>query len=297
MSQNKPLRIRDNRESGYYRLDTAFIKGGWARKLGPYALAVYNVLACFADNNTQTAYPSYDTIAELAGCSRRTVGKMLGRLEHYNLLTRDRRFNAEGQASNLFTLLHPDEWLWPDGVSKPPEEAVTAITKAVRAPDALAEPVGASGALTERAPGAYELTPDSLSNPSLKEGPAEAAPAPPAQSSKSQSKSKSRRPKHPAVERYRQVTGRYPRRAAEPLILECAIETEADLALWEKIIRAYVGCGWNAMNVTGMCDFYRRREIPNTRPNKSLNGGHYYDKKNRNRFKSFYRAGTEADFE
>jgi hypothetical protein len=66
----------------------------------------------------------------------------------------------------------------------------------------------------------------------------------------------------PAIEIYRRVTGRYPARAGEALVLEAEIESEADRRRWEQVIRCYIGCGWNPQNLSGMLDYYRRGELP-----------------------------------
>lgn len=78
-------------------------------------------------------------------------------------------------------------------------------------------------------------------------------------------------PPPPSVETYRTVAKRYPDKATWPII-ELTVGSEPDnLAFWEQIIRAYIGCGWNKLNVTAMLDFYRRRVLPSTKP-KEQNG-------------------------
>jgi hypothetical protein len=83
-------------------------------------------------------------------------------------------------------------------------------------------------------------------------------------------------PKHPASETYRQVTGRYPPTAAEPLIQAAGIEAAADLQFWEQVIRHYIGTGWNRQNISAMLEFHGRRQLPGTRPgSKNFSGGQY----------------------
>lgn len=73
------------------------------------------------------------------------------------------------------------------------------------------------------------------------------------------------------IETYRTVANRYPDKATWPII-ELTVGSEPDnLAFWEQVIRAYIGCGWNKLNVTAMLDFYRRRVLPSTKP-KEQNG-------------------------
>jgi hypothetical protein len=91
--------------------------------------------------------------------------------------------------------------------------------------------------------------------------------------------------KHPAIEIYRQVTGRYPPPAAEPLITEAGIETAQEQQLWEKVIRSFICCGWRAQNIVGMLDFYHRQEIPGTRPRRDARSGSRW---------GGYNGGTQA---
>ena len=101
--------------NGHYRIDTQFVRGAWARRVGAYGVAVYNVLVSYADNETGQAWPSHQTIAGHLGCSRRTVIRTIGVLERYNIIRRTGRANENGRRSNLYTLLPPDQWQRPDG--------------------------------------------------------------------------------------------------------------------------------------------------------------------------------------
>jgi hypothetical protein len=76
----------------------------------------------------------------------------------------------------------------------------------------------------------------------------------------------------PALDIYRHVTGRYPPKGAEPLILEAGITTEPDRQRWERVIRCYIGCGWNPRNIQGMLDYYRRGELPGRRQDSPRGG-------------------------
>jgi len=55
--------------------------------LGPYGLAVYMVLARYANNETQECWPSTRKIAELTGMSRTTVKKELRTLQRLGVVT------------------------------------------------------------------------------------------------------------------------------------------------------------------------------------------------------------------
>ena len=68
-----------------------------------------------------------------------------------------------------------------------------------------------------------------------------------------------------AVQAYREVVNRFPDKAVWGLVAETVGEKEADLEFWKKVVRAWIGCGWNKLNVTGMMECYKRREIPGTK--------------------------------
>ncbi len=67
-----PDRLRDKRPAYYaiYKRDFALFAKTPAKQR-PYAIAAYNVIGYHANNQTDTAFPSYNTIAELSGMSRR----------------------------------------------------------------------------------------------------------------------------------------------------------------------------------------------------------------------------------
>ena len=78
--------------------------------------------------------------------------------------------------------------------------------------------------------------------------------------------SKSKRPPTPeAVKVFRENAACYPAKSWYPDIVEAVGEESADLELWGRVVKAYVGQGWNPTNVANMLDFYGRREIPTTK--------------------------------
>jgi hypothetical protein len=89
---------------------------------------------------------------------------------------------------------------------------------------------------------------------------------------------------HPAVEIYLRVTGlpELPKRA-ETLIVKARIEMEAQMQLWETVVRNYIGCGWNPQNVVNMLGYYNRGEIPAVKKPEPAETG--------------YQFGTIEDFE
>ncbi len=90
---------------GRFFIDNVFFRGNWAMVVGPYGIAVYNVLALHADAITQTCWPSYETIAELAGMSRSQAAEVIRDLAIRRII----RIGKKNR-HNVYTLLHPDEW-------------------------------------------------------------------------------------------------------------------------------------------------------------------------------------------
>lgn len=170
--------VRDNRKSGYFTIDTTFIRGGWAAALGAYGIAVYNVLACHADNDSQRSHASLKTIAELIGASRRQVRRSISDLRAGGLIrVTERRRTDGGRSSNLIELIDQAHWLTPETIRNNRASHSTP-------PDSQSQ----GGGLTVPGGGDsqsyHELTP-LITNPSLKESgeqktpPAPASPPPP----------------------------------------------------------------------------------------------------------------------
>lgn len=67
----------------YYILKTDFLK---AREVGPFAWAIYNCL-CYHANQSQIAFPSYQTIADECGIGKGTVSRHVDSLVRAGLVT------------------------------------------------------------------------------------------------------------------------------------------------------------------------------------------------------------------
>jgi len=125
--QNKNLSIR--RERPFVMVDHAVVMNGM---LSVYELAVYVVLCAYADHQDATCFPSYQTIARRAGCSRRKAIDTIARLESLGLIRKELRHNSCGDnTSNLYTIVS----LPP--LCAPPGDAEQSLTDAyVSLPDA-----------------------------------------------------------------------------------------------------------------------------------------------------------------
>lgn len=110
---SEQLIVKDQRLDHWYKVDNALILQ-YGAIIGPYGIAVYNVLALHANHETHEAYPSYQTIAELVGCSRRKVIQTLELLESHNIVRGEGRMKNDGSPnSNVWVLV--DKSLWGSG--------------------------------------------------------------------------------------------------------------------------------------------------------------------------------------
>ena len=80
----KTLQFR--RKRPFVMVDYAVVMNG---QLSVYELAVYLVLCAYADSREGTCFPSYQTIASKAGCSRRKAIDAVARLESPGLIRKE----------------------------------------------------------------------------------------------------------------------------------------------------------------------------------------------------------------
>ncbi len=99
---------RSPKDKDRFFIDNTFFSGGWAGKLGPYAIAVYNAIAMHANFETQEAWPSHNTIAKLTGMSTRQVIREVEQLESYNIVSVKSR--QEERKPAIITLLDKSAW-------------------------------------------------------------------------------------------------------------------------------------------------------------------------------------------
>lgn len=114
-------KIRDNSESGHFRIDSVLVWEDWGKLLGPYGFMVYAVLVCLANNETQECWPSYQFIADKTGMSRRQISREIRKLVKYNLIEREQRRlpGKKELGTNLYRLLHYSDWQAPPGGIQP----------------------------------------------------------------------------------------------------------------------------------------------------------------------------------
>jgi hypothetical protein len=96
--------IRDIRQRHFFWCDNIIIDT-YARRLGPYALAVYMGLLRHADQGTQSCFPSLKTLADELGMTKDSVIKSVEALKKAKLVSvKHRKSSAGDPASNLYLL-------------------------------------------------------------------------------------------------------------------------------------------------------------------------------------------------
>ena len=94
------VEIRDSRGDKRFHVDNAILKR-YGRELGPCGIAVYCALVMHADRDTQTCWPSHQTIADETGMSRMQVFREIKKLACLGLISIQKRSGT----SYIYTLL------------------------------------------------------------------------------------------------------------------------------------------------------------------------------------------------
>jgi len=85
MSNEHNSEIRDLRNGGWYWINRHIINK-YGKLLRASGLAVYNVLASYANSSSQTCFPTQKSIAEHLGLSVRTVNRKIRLLKDFKLI-------------------------------------------------------------------------------------------------------------------------------------------------------------------------------------------------------------------
>lgn len=99
---NEKLQVKDERSFGYARVDNAILDD---EAIDIYAQSVYMALCRFASNDDRRCFPSAETIAEKAKCSRRKVFDALGTLESRGYIRREQRIVDGQQKSSIYRIV------------------------------------------------------------------------------------------------------------------------------------------------------------------------------------------------
>jgi hypothetical protein len=85
MANEHEYKIRDLRNGGWYWINRHIINQ-YGKLLRTSGLAVYNVLASYANSNSQTCFPTQKSIAGHLGLSVRTVNRKIRLLKDFKLI-------------------------------------------------------------------------------------------------------------------------------------------------------------------------------------------------------------------
>jgi len=85
MNNVESIEIRSIAEREWYWISRAILKR-YGRILKSSGLAVYNVLASYANSKSQTCFPTQKSIAKLLGISVRTVNRKVQLLKEFKLI-------------------------------------------------------------------------------------------------------------------------------------------------------------------------------------------------------------------
>lgn len=109
------LFVRPSKKNTRLFIDNEYFEKGYARMFPRSVLAVYCVLAKYANYKTQTCFPSIDTIMEESGIKRRnTVINALRILETHDII---RVKHSKGWYSNQYVLLDAGCWKEPNSIN------------------------------------------------------------------------------------------------------------------------------------------------------------------------------------
>ena len=69
-------------------------------------------------------------------------------------------------------------------------------------------------------------------------------------------------PNPPSVEAFREAAGHYPTKALWQSMGEAIGSDPVNIDFWKQVVTGWIAKGWNPRNLSGMFDFYKRRELP-----------------------------------
>jgi hypothetical protein len=67
---------------------------------------------------------------------------------------------------------------------------------------------------------------------------------------------------YPSSQAFRDIVHRWPVKSLQADMHAVVGSDPEDVELWRKVVRAWIGLGWNPMNTDGMLEFFKRKEIP-----------------------------------
>ena len=101
------FKVRDSRTEKRYFVDNAIIRV-YGKALKPAGIAIYNALCLHAGKDTQRCWPSYQTMADLVGMSRKAAIRATQVIVDLKLVRKEAGWTDDGdRSSNIYTLLDP----------------------------------------------------------------------------------------------------------------------------------------------------------------------------------------------
>lgn len=268
------------RVSPPFLLVHASIVRDYGRFIGAYGIAVYDALVSFADNDSGQCWPSQATIADMIGCSAKTVGRTLGVLERYGLITVEPQFNEDGARTSCLYTLEPlwlrespgpivtdpsaDSESYPNGPRVLPPTDCESYTHGPRVlsprtvspipTDSESDELYSSNYTKGTIPSELDIEANTANTPD-KEGEAVT------EGEEKPRKGADERAKAPIIQAYRRVVGKYPRKAVWDKIIAACQGTPNEAFLQECWTEWNVR-GYNEFNLAWLLDWYAKGEIP-----------------------------------
>jgi hypothetical protein len=201
-------------------------------------------LADHANDEGEGAYPSLTTLCKKTSLTRPTVSVTLRCLKSIGLL---KRVGVSKRGTTNYTINAGETGL----LGKP--EVVYLVNQEV----------------------VYQVNPNHPINRTEPSLGAQSALQSPVDGEKALRKKPSHTPL--AISAYREAACLYPAKAQWSAIVEAVGDDSVRLDFWRKTVTAYIMCGWNPRNVSGMLDFFKRGELPKPNNGHKKNGQHMTD--------------------
>lgn len=89
-------KIFEDKQKGRFGVLPMYVLTNYAKNIGTTAFAVYCSLCAYANNKTNVAWPSYNTLASYLGITRRTVIRNVKILEKAGLIKNIEKLSGDG---------------------------------------------------------------------------------------------------------------------------------------------------------------------------------------------------------
>lgn len=257
--------FKSERWSGDVRI-LNYVYDLWLPLLGVTAIGVYSVY-CRLERQGTVKGKTLQDIANACRIGRDRLTKINLQLKKFGFIKTEKPDGWKRLAhwTTTITVLDPPSEVPPEaikGLAHPQgyEPLTPWLVKKLVAPEVPDKPPEVPDKAPKEVPTGTPKIASSILNPlSLHGANAPAQPAPPV-AAKPSKKKKPPTPK--GVKVFRENAHRYPAKAWYDDIAAQVGEEPTALDLWGKVVKAYVGLGWNPTNVKVMLEYFGRNEIP-----------------------------------